>query len=107
VIPNFRPRHPALPLQVLRFQSNAREGKQFIAAPERGVALDHDVGMQMTFGSEDDIRSDDAVGPDDTGIPYLGAGMNDGGVVDGGHARVYRSTTMNVISASLTGSAST
>jgi hypothetical protein len=68
----------ALPFQVLRFESNAREGKNFILPAQSGMALNDHMGMKPAGCSEHDVLADHTIGPNMAVLAELRLGMNYG-----------------------------
>ena len=64
VVADFRARDAALPFQVLRLQSDAGEGKNFILLAQLRVAVNDDVRMQFAFVAQRDVFADDAIRAD-------------------------------------------
>lgn len=79
VVANLRVSRAAFPFQVLRFQANAREGKNLIAAAECRVAVDHHVRMQLAVVAEFHVLADDAIRPNMARRRDLRLRMNNGG----------------------------
>src|SRR5580692_7852887 len=77
MVADFRPRDAALPFQVLRFEADAGERKNFVYLPELCMAVNDDVRMEFTFRSERDVFADDAVGADFTSSADFCFFMND------------------------------
>ena len=88
----------------LGLQSQAGEGKNFISFPQRGVAVNHDVGMKLATAGQHGVFTHHAIGADQTVLADLRPSVNNRRRVDGLH---YWSMSMKVTSASLTGSPST
>ncbi len=79
VAANLRPSDAAFPLQILSFQSNAREGKYLVIFAQRCMAVDDHVRMQAATGPQRHIFADDTIRPNDTIGANLRFGMNDRG----------------------------
>ena len=60
-IADFRARDATLPLQVLRFQPDAREREYFVFPAQFRVAVNDDVRMQFAAVAERHVFADDAV----------------------------------------------
>jgi hypothetical protein len=76
-ITDLSARDPAFPFQILSFQSNAREGKNFVAASKGGVAVNHNMRVQAATFSQSYVLADHAIGADLTIRPDLSLRMND------------------------------
>src|SRR6185503_6580796 len=96
----------AFPFQILGLQTKTGERENFILPPQRGVAINHHMRMQGTLRTQHHVLPDDAIRADPAVGANLRLGMNDGGGMYLGHGP-SPFTSMNVTSASLTGSAST
>src|SRR5205085_10675648 len=78
MIANLCSGHPALPLQILRLKTNARERKDFIVLPKLCVSPHHNMRVQPAVGAHNNILSHDTIGSDLATGPNLRLGMNDG-----------------------------
>ena len=79
VVADLKAGDAAFPFQVLGFETEGGEGKNFVAVAELGVAVNDHVRMQFALVAEGDVLADDAVGSDLAAVAEFGAGMNDGG----------------------------
>src|SRR5438552_15382639 len=98
-VANFGSGQSSFPLQVLSFQADAGEGKNFVAMAKLGMTIHNHVGMEMAVVSQNDVFSNHTIRTDFTARADLRAGMNDGG---GMNHSFQESTSMKVTSASLT-----
>jgi hypothetical protein len=78
VVPDFRARHSAFPLQVLRLQPEAREWKNFVSLPQLGVPVNDHVRMQPAPRAQYDVFANDAIRPDFAIRSDLRLGMDNG-----------------------------
>ena len=51
----------ALPFQVLRLQSDAGEGENFVLVAQRGMAVNNNVRMEAATVAQSDIFANDAI----------------------------------------------
>src|SRR5262249_56528883 len=101
-ITNLRSGDSTLAFQVLSLEADAGEGKNLVAHPEAGVAVDNNVGMQATTRPQDDSLANDAVRANLALWANLCARMNDSGGMYFESVGAHASTSMKATSASLT-----
>jgi hypothetical protein len=76
-IADFGSGQAALPFQVLRLESNAREREKFVAASDSSMAIDDHMWMQSATRAQNDVLADDTIGPDLAVYANLRLGMYD------------------------------
>src|SRR6185436_5622544 len=108
-IPNLRSGNASFPFQILSFQPDSRKRINLILLPEFCVAINDDMRMENALWAEGHVFPDDAIRPDHRTLSDLGPRMHNsrGLNLEDGHGKAPDSTSLNVTSASLTGSEST
>ena len=84
-VANLRARDAALPLQVLRLQSKACGGENFIPLPQSRVTVNDDVRMKLVAVTENNVLTEDTVRADLATAADLRLGMDDGRGMDLAH----------------------
>lgn len=82
-------------LEVLRLDSDGREGEKFVFVADLAVAVNHDVGVELAAVPQADVGFDDAIGANFGVGAYLCVRRDDSGGMD--HADVQRSVTSSSV----------
>jgi len=82
VIADFGSRQATFPFQVLRLQANAGEGEKFVAAADASVSVDDHVWMQSATGAQNNVLTDNTIGPDLAICANFRFGMNNRRLMD-------------------------
>src|ERR1041384_6328943 len=82
MIPNPCARQPALPFQVLGFETDTGKRIDLVVGTEPGMAVNHHMRMEPAAGPEGHVWPEDAVRTDLAVEPDFGTRRNDGGGVD-------------------------